>query len=357
MISSILRTRWPVFSTPGNLNFFNHTAQYVKQIHKGHRAAVLEYGLSGPGHIRRHCLILQPSIGVITNVGTAHIGHFGGDVRRLAFAKSELIRYMKPTGIAFVNRDDQNTKHLRFGRFRGRIFTVGITREADYRATKIRFVRGGMVFRVKLHGQEHTFFIPIYGRHHVYNALFAIGVADQLGFRPAQMKLGLRRYKRLGRRLTFYQLGRGVQLIDDSFSANPNAVKAAIDVLQAVGTGTKAAVLGSMLEMGKLTVSGHRGVGRYAATHGVQYLFTYGQAARHIGAGATAAGMPKARIRHFTRQAALHRFLAAWLRPNQTLLVKGSHAMGMWRTADFLRRTTKPWRVPMRRTDRRTKAH
>ncbi|MCL6443738.1 MAG: UDP-N-acetylmuramoyl-tripeptide--D-alanyl-D-alanine ligase [Alicyclobacillus sp.] len=338
MLASILGTRWKILKSVGNMNFYNHTMRYRRMVTPAHKALVLEYGMSGAGHIRRHCQIIRPNMAIITNIGTAHLGAFGGSVKRLAAAKSELIQHMDKTGTLVTNADDANSKLLNRQGFTGKQLTVGMKQPADYRATNVRYTTGGMVFRVLLHGQEESFFIPIYGVHQVYNALNAIAIADQLGFSPANMRLGLRRYHRMSRRLTVHRLGYGIHVIDDSYSANPNAAKAAIDVLTNIGKGRTIAVFASMLALGPYSVRGHREVGKYVAKHGVYRLYTYGALAKHIEAAAVQAGMRADRVHHFTSRTALHRHLWKHLERNCTVLVKGSHAMDMKETVEWLRR-------------------
>lgn len=336
MLASILKTRWNVFKSVGNMNFYNHTMKYKKQITPKHRAVVLEYGMSGAGQIKRHCQVIRPNISIITNIGTAHIGSFGGDIRRLAAAKSELILYMKQTGLLVLNRDDKNSRLLLTKSFRGKILYVGMKNKADYRATHVQYAPGGMRFKVFLNGREEPFFIPTYGVHHVYNALSAIAVAHRLGFKPAEIRLGLRRYQRPIRRLQVHRLSRGIVVIDDTFNANPNAAKAALDVLTHVGTGQKVAVLGSMLGMGRYSVKGHQDVGRYAATKKLHRLYTFGSAAQPLSRAAVAAGMPQKNVKHFVNRKALHMHLMNNIGPRTSVLVKGSHAVNMKQTVSFL---------------------
>lgn len=336
MLASILQTRWNVFKSVGNLNFYNHTMMYKRQITPQHQAVVLEYGMSGPGQIKRHCKIIQPNIGIITNVGSAHIGNFGGDVRKLAAAKSELIHYMKPTGMLVLNRDDENSKHLLTTGFKGTKVMVGLSEGSDYRATAVQYRSSGMSFRVLKDGHNSEFFIPIYGRHHVYNALAAIAVAHRLGFRANEIRVGLRRYQRPIRRLQVHKLVQGITVIDDSYSANPHASKAAIDVLDQVGARTNILVLGTMLAMGSYSAKGHRDVGQYAARKRIHRLYTFGHGAKSASTAAVAAGLPASQVRHFTVREALHRDLIKQIQPGTTILIKGSHAMNMKDTVSFL---------------------
>jgi UDP-N-acetylmuramoyl-tripeptide--D-alanyl-D-alanine ligase len=337
MIASILQTRWKVFKSPGNMNHLKSTAKNAKLITSVHRAAVLEYGMTRRGHIRRHCQYVQPNIGVITNVGTAHIGNFGGDTRKVALAKSELIQNMKQTGLLILNADDDNSRYLVTRGFNGKIRHVGVNRKADYQASSITQQGNGLSFQVKLNGTDHAFFVPILGRHNIYNALSAIAAAAELGFSPEEMQKGLRSFRKLGRRLIVYRLPHNIRVIDDTFSANPNAVKAAINVLTQMAKHKKIAVLGTMLEMGVYSAKGHRDVGRYAAQKQIDYLLTYGKEAGQIGKGAIAAGLPAARVFHFVNRDGLHQRLLQLLEANATVLVKGSHRLAMNQTVQFLR--------------------
>ncbi|QSO52741.1 UDP-N-acetylmuramoyl-tripeptide--D-alanyl-D-alanine ligase [Alicyclobacillus curvatus] len=338
MVASVLATRWRIFKSVDNLNFFTHTRQYAKRIQPRHQAVVLEYGMSGAGHIKQHCLAIEPNYSVITNIGSAHIGAFGGDVRKLARAKSEIIRWMKPTGTVVLNKDDRNTSLIDKGRFHGRTVTVGINNSATYQARSVRYSSAGMTFQVPLHGKTEQFTIPIYGRHHVYNALCAIAISDLLGFSPQQIRVGLRRYRRMQRRTTIHRFARNIVLIDDSYSSNPHAAKAAIDTLAQIGKGTKIAVLGSMRALGSYAGKGHREVGQYIAGKNISRLYTYGVLAKQIGTAAVKAGMPASHVIHFAKQDALHRHLLSHLTANTTILVKGSHAVRLMDTADLLKR-------------------
>jgi len=338
MIASILRRKYRTFKTEGNQNLPNFILWQKRKISPAHRVLVLEYGMSTAGHIRRSCQIIRPNIGVITTVGTAHIGNFGGSLHRLARAKSELIHGMAPYGKLFLNADNPQSKLLQTRGFKGAIYTVGIHRPAHFRARNIRYGSRGMSFTVKLGHQSHQFYIPVLGRHNIYNALFAIAIGYKLGVPPSLIRQGLLTYQKPERRLVVYRLRRQVKVIDDSFSSNPQAAKAAINVLTTIGKGRRIAVLGSMLELGRYTRRGHRMVGAYAARRKVSDLLTYGPATQHIRAAAIQAGLPRRRARHFLSRPALHRHLGRIVTPYSTVLVKGSYKMNMHKTVAFLRR-------------------
>lgn len=337
MIASILRTCWKIYKSAANRNNRQHMMQHAKQIRPYHRAVVLEYGMSYRGNLRRSCKIIQPNMTIITMIGTAHIGNVGGTVKGLIKAKSEIILNMKQTGTLLLNADDENSKSLSKENFNGTIVYAGINNEADYKALDVRFGKQGMFFAVNLAGIYHKFYIPILGEHNVYNALFAIAVADHLGFSPKQIKKGLKNYQKPGGRLRVYNLSKQVRLIDDTFNANPNSVKAAIDVVSKIGKGRNIAVLGSMSELGRYTKRGHKEVGKHLANKNITYLFTYGKAAKIIGKEAIANGFPSRKIKHSINRETLHKLLRGYINSRSTILVKGSHNMRMNKTVRFLK--------------------
>ncbi|WP_411504025.1 UDP-N-acetylmuramoyl-tripeptide--D-alanyl-D-alanine ligase [Brevibacillus centrosporus] len=344
MIADILSRRWNIYKSMYNRNFLGNTRAHIKRIKSEHKAAVLEFGMTNSGHIKKHCQMIQPSMSVITNIGTAHIGNFGGLINGVAMAKSELIRHMKPTGTVFLNMDCEYSRKLTekpyVGAFAGAFVTVGIESEADYRAEDIVMDEKGIHFTCVFGGEREAFYLPMLGEHNIYNALFAIAVSRALGFPIGVVRDGLRSFQAQRKRLTRYRLANNVQVLDDTYSSNPDAAKAAIDVLCQVGSGTKVAVLASMLEMGNYEVVGHEDVGRYLSEKDVDYLYTIGKSARHIARAAIRSGFPSNRVIHCQTKARLHRLLAKRIGPDTSFLVKGSHRLKMGETVLFLCKET-----------------
>jgi UDP-N-acetylmuramoyl-tripeptide--D-alanyl-D-alanine ligase len=338
MVVSILRRKFRVFKTKGNYNAPYHTRKYAKEIKQGvYGAVVLEYGMNGLGQIKRHCKYVRPDLGVITNVGTAHIGKIDGTVQGIARAKSELIHQMNPSGTLFINADDVNSKYLAISSFPGKVVRVSMEGKADYVAKQFRYSGNGMAFVVHLRGQDFEFFIPTFGFHNIYNALFAIAIADKLGISVGTMQVGLRSFLHPGQRLAMHRLRNGVQLIDDTFSSNPHAAKAAIKVLKEIGHTPTIAVLGGMREMGSYSSRGHREVGAFVASKKVDYLFTFGDEARQIREGAISNGYSADRAKHFANRNELHRAIVRVINEGATILVKGSHGVHMEITSKFIR--------------------
>lgn len=334
-ISSILKTRMNIFESKDYWNTTEHTKKHADEIDSTHEAVVLEYGMAYPGVITEHCSIIQPNISVVTNIGLAHIGNFGGDIKKIAHAKSELIHGMKQTGLLFVNADDQNSAYLETNQFQGRIITTGIKKPADYKAYDVSYSENGMTFKMVLQNEECVFFIPIFGEHHVYNAVNAVAVADCLGFSPLEIKAGLF-FRKPPRRMTVYHLTNSITMIDDTVHSHPQAVMAAIDVLKNIAPARKIAVLGQMRELGDLRDEQYKKVGKYLAEQNIDVIITYGYRADAIGAGAIESSFPPKSVKHFLDKDLMHNYLLALLQEKDTILVKGASKTNMFDTVAFL---------------------
>lgn len=334
-IASILSKKWSIFESKDYWNTTEHTKKHKELINDSHKAVVLEYGMAYPGVITNHCKIIQPNMSVVTNIGLAHVGNFDGDIKGVARAKSELIQGMDQKGLLILNNDDANSKWLLTDEFKGTIKTIGIHKQADYMANQVTYKEDGMAFQVKLHNKQYEMFIPILGEHHVYNALNAIAIADQLNFSPEDIKAGLV-FKKPPRRLTLYHCRDDILLIDDTVHSHPQGVRAALDVLVEVAKGRKIAIIGQMRELGDLREEEYRKLGAYIAQKKIDQLITYGFRTEEIGAAAKRNGMALANIHHFINKDNLHDFLKGLVKEGDTILVKGASKTNMFETVQFL---------------------
>lgn len=343
MVSSIIQRRWKVFKSYENGNDVWFTSQYVKQIDPTYDALVLEYGMTHAGNITEHCKLIQPNIGIITNVGIAHIGNFEDQEFGVIAAKSELIKGMKSDGILFLNEDDLNSKLLDKGDFRGEILSIGIQNKANYQAREIYYTENGMNFRVEMDGMDCPFYIPIFGKHNVYNALFAIAVSHRLGLSINDIRLGLENFYQTFGRLTIYRLKNEITIINDTFNAKPDAMKEAINVLSNIGKDTKIAILGCMFDLGIHEEQAYRDIGSYAGSCKIDYLYTVGEGTKIIGEAANQSGIADENVKHFHSIDELHQTLVGQIKEKTTVLIKGYFGMEnamrvkMIDTAMFLR--------------------
>jgi UDP-N-acetylmuramoyl-tripeptide--D-alanyl-D-alanine ligase len=336
LIASVLQTKWNILKTEDNNNLPLNTKSIAKRYNSSYQAILVELGMGKPGAGERHCKFLTPNISIITNIGTAHYGNLGNSFAATAKNKSSLIKLMNQRGILLINNDDKNSKFLETNKFPGKIITIGINTNADYRARDITFLTNGMSFFVN--NDLKPYFIPVFGVHNVYNALFAFAVASHLKFTKDDIRGGFKAYKPPIKRLNFYPLKHDSILIDDTANANPQSMQTAIDVLAKVGKHKKKiVVLGDMLELGNYTTEGHEEVGRYLAKNRIDAIFTFGSASKSIQKAAIKARTPIRSTQHFEDRVKLHAALKSFIEPNSIILVKGSSSMKMDETVKFIK--------------------
>ena len=329
LLAGLLAGHAPTVATAGSFNNELGLPYTVLRATAETRYLVLEMGARGIGHIRYLCEIAPPSIGVVLNVGTSHIGEFGSQ-DAIARAKGELVEALPPTGLAVLNADDPRVLAMR-DRTRAPVVTVGESAGADLRATDVTLdARGRASF--DLDGTRIT--LAAAGRHQVGNALLAIAAARHLGAPIAPISA-----VRIAseRRMDVFDRADGSTVVDDSYNANPASMAAALRALVTIGAGRRTvAVLGYMAELGEQERSGHEEVGRLAAELGVDRLIAVGHDAAPLRDGAAAVARWGGESVQVTDQEAAVAWLRAHLLPGDVVLVKGSRYR-TWQVADALR--------------------
>ncbi|MDR6225275.1 UDP-N-acetylmuramoyl-tripeptide--D-alanyl-D-alanine ligase [Desmospora profundinema] len=287
MITSVLMQKYRTLKSYDNNNVAQALPSNLVRLSPFHQVVVLEMGMACLGNIRKHCMLTKPSIGVVTNVGEAHVGSLGNSLENVVQAKQELVDGLRPGGVLILNADDPGSKRLNTARFRGKILRFGVKNPATVRGKDIQFTRDGMSFRVK--GVSYQ--IPIWGKHNVYNALAAIAVAEHLGIPAPFVQKGLRNFSVPSMRLQRIKGIGNRLLINDTYNANPTAMIAGLSVLKNVaGKSHSVAVLGDMHDLGKFSLQGHRRVGKRVAKLNPSALITVGPRSVQIAKEAAAAG-------------------------------------------------------------------
>ncbi len=300
-----------------------------------HRVVVLEMAMRGLGQIAELVEIAQPSIGVVTTIGEAHL-EFLGSRENIARAKGELIVGLPPDGVAVLNRDDEWVARLA-PLSRARVMTYGLDGEADVSASHVRFEPAGMAFRLSVGGRHANVHLPAWGRHNVSNALAAAAVGVTQGLDVATIGAGCAAWKAPKMRLEPVRVG-DVLILNDAYNSSPASAHAAFDVLEDVARGARMlAVLGAMKELGPHSAEMHRAVGTDIARRHIAALLTVGEGAEAIGEGAVAGGMDRARVEHVGTVAQAAGRLREMLQPKDVVLVKGSRAVEMERIVETLR--------------------
>jgi UDP-N-acetylmuramoyl-tripeptide--D-alanyl-D-alanine ligase len=329
MIAAILRRQYgdTVLATRGNLNNDIGLPLTLLGLAAGQRAAVIEMGMNHPGEIAYLTQIGAPTVAVVTNAQRAHLAGMG-DMNQIAREKGSIFAGLGAGGVAVVNADDAYAGLWRRMAGRNPLLTFGIERGADVRAV-VR--QQGLTTLLSLWtpvGQaELKLAVP--GRHNARNALAAAAACLAAGIPLAAVVAGLEGFAGLKGRLQRRQGRAGAVVLDDTYNANPDSVRAGIDVLAAT-IGRKVLVLGDMGEIGEASGQYHDEIGGYAKSQGVDRLLAFGdasqQAVRNFGEGA----------RHFCDIEKLIAAVNKQLGPETTVLVKGSRFMKMERVADAI---------------------
>ncbi len=314
-----------VLKTQGNLNNLIGVPLTLLGLSGSERYAVIEMGMNAPGEIRRLTAIADPDVGIITNVGPAHLEGLGS-VEGVARAKGELFATMRPTATAIVNVEDPHVAGLGAA-FAGRVVRFGAG--TDVAADGIRCdARGAAAFTLHLGGDAIDVQLQIPGRHNVMNALAAAAAATAVGVPPKAVRAGLHAATSVGGRMRVVPLASGVTIVDDSYNANPASVAAALRSLADAPATRRIAVLGDMLELGAASVEQHRQVGMLAGTVGLTALYLHGDFAADTARGA-ATTMAADAIHVASDHATIARALSADTRRGDWILVKGSRGQRM----------------------------
>ena len=321
MIASVLSERSRVFKTPGNLNSQLGVAETLFSLQEDHGAAVLELGMNQAGELNRLARMTRPSVGVITNVGPAHIEFFES-IEGIARAKGEILDHLPVDGHAVLNADDPLVMK-QAGRSPAPVTTFGRSAGTDVRLARSRTELSGSTFALS---DGASFRINLMGEHQVMNAVAAVAVGRLFGIDDSGIARALRHVESTPMRMEYRKVG-AVHLINDTYNANPSSMKAALDALAATA-GRKLVVLGDMLELGETGKAAHREVGRHAAEV-AERIITAGELARDIAEAAVEAGMPASRVVACSSSDQAAAEVLEKIRDGDVILVKGSRGMRM----------------------------
>jgi UDP-N-acetylmuramoyl-tripeptide--D-alanyl-D-alanine ligase len=325
MIAEVLSSRLKVLKSPRSFNNLIGVPLSLFQLNSRHQALVIELGMSSPGEIGTLTRISNPSLGVITNVGPAHLESMES-VEKIARAKFELPDNMSSPKTLILNADDPILAKRAIQKKRDeKVISFGVENKADFNADRIELNGNGYIsFRVN---RELIINLRLLGIHNVYNALAAFAVGTLLKLDPEEIKRKLERYLPSDLRMELVRI-RGIRVINDSYNANPVSVQKALETLKEIKTrGRRIAVLGDMLELGEKAKDFHLKIGRKVAQSGLDLLVVVGELARFIAEGAREAHMSSRDILTFESNQQAGIFLLENLKEGDLLLVKGSRRM------------------------------
>lgn len=319
MVSAVLSRKYKVLKTPENLNNEIGVPLTVLSLREEHEAAVIEMGISDFSEMSRLADIVRPDICLMTTVGYCHLENLG-DLNGVLRAKSEVFSFMKASGVAVVNGDnellsafDPGMKKITFGLGEHNDFIAKNIENCGFDGISCDIVSDSLSIRAS---------IPAFGVHMALSALAAAAIGTELGVSAEDIRLGLTDYAPVGGRANIRHAG-GITVINDCYNANPNSVAASLTSLCSVG-GRRVAILGDMNELGGESAKLHEDIGKKAAQLGLDVLLACGTLSENTYNGFISAGGRKAE--YFRDKASLISGLASLVSVGDTVLVKASHS-------------------------------
>ncbi|MGI6128646.1 MAG: UDP-N-acetylmuramoyl-tripeptide--D-alanyl-D-alanine ligase [bacterium] len=338
----VLTGQFSTLKNPGNLNTEVGLPLTLFNLEPEHQIAVVELGMRGPGQIAQLAQVARPEVGVITNIGVAHIELLGSQ-KNIAQAKGELLEYLPSDGLAVLNGDDP---FVRSQAIRSRCPAVffGMGPNNDFRAANIETMgTAGLSFDVTGPSGSERVRLPLLGRFNVLNSLAAMAVGHHFGLTLSEMADALSQVKPPAMRLNLIKRSDGTLIIDDVYNSNPVSMRGALQTLVDLAAGKRTVVIvGDMLELGDWGPQAHREVGDQAAKQGVDCIITSGPLARLAAEGAIDAGMDSKRV--FACQDAVEAAQIAvnQVQPGDVVLVKASRGMYFERIVSALMQERRP---------------
>lgn len=288
------------------------------------QAAVLEMGMSLPGEMGIISRIARVNVAVVTNIGISHIESLGSR-DRICQEKLHITDGMEPDGLLVLNGDDDMLRKYGPGQPFRKVW-YGMGEDCDYRAVDVCTEENRAVFRIVRNGRKYPIRLNVPGMHNVMNSLAAVAVAHELGVPMEQAVEAVESFHGFSRRLEFLEAG-GLKLIDDSYNACPDSMKAALQVLDSVECrGKRIAVLADMWELGPDSPKFHYETGVFGGSLGIREYLMIGERAREIGRGVEET-CPDAHVRYFMDNEAAAAVLKEIAGPEDLILLKGSNGM------------------------------
>lgn len=325
IIANVVRTQYKTLQTEGNQNNAIGLPTTLLKL-KDHEAVVVESGMNHLGEIRYLGKIAKPTVAVITNIGTAHIG-FLGSRENILKAKLEILENLKPGGYIVINNDNDMLNKWAKEDTKYKKYTFGIEEKSDVMAYNIKVSEDYSTYNVKINNKEYFVKVPVSGKHFVYNSLCAIAVGNLLNIAPENIIKGIETFTLTKNRMEVNKIKDDVTVINDAYNASYDSMKAAIEYLQGLPGGRKIAVLGDMFELEKYSEEIHRKVGIEVFTHKIDMLVTVGNESKYIAEEVKYLGMPKENVTSFNTTEEATDYLNNILRKNDVVLLKAAHGM------------------------------
>ena len=332
MIAGIAGIKRNVIKAQGNFNNLVGAPLTLLNLNDQHDVIILEMGTNRRGEIKRLTRIAEPDIGLITNIGPAHLEGLKS-LEMVKEEKCDLFHTMAASGTAIINLDDEALRGT-IDIWRGKSITFGLRPDADVSAENI-ISHGiqGVSFTLRIGGERKEIHLTTAGEHNICNALAAAATSWALGIEQPIICQGLMAFRPVPGRMEICQLQNGAFIINDTYNANPASVREALRTLRDLkGSHNSTVILGDMLELGDRTEEMHEEIGSLMADTGVGTIFLRGKLSKAAAAGAFKRNMKANRTFFFETPDEVIPHLKATLKKGDWVLVKGSRMMKMEET-------------------------
>ena len=330
IIYSVVSQKYKTLKTQGNMNNHIGMPMTILGLEK-HEALVIEMGMNHFGELRKLTQIAKPTIAVITNVGTAHIGNLGSRENILK-AKLEILEGLQENGSVVINNDNDLLNKWQAENKKYKVITYGINNKSTNIAQNITYNDNGSKY--ELYPEKQIIAVPVGGEAFVYNSLAAISVGKILNIPMSKIIEGIKKFELSKMRLDIQKTKKGYTVINDCYNANYDSMKSAIEYLKAFKANRKIAVLGDMLELGEFAKELHEKVGKIVAENNIDILITVGNEAKNIADVAKENGVTH--IYKFDNNQEAIKQLEKLLVVDDAVLIKASNSMNFKEIVDVL---------------------
>lgn len=326
IIASVMSKKYTTLKTEGNYNNEIGLPLTILKL-KDHEAAVIEMGMSSFGEISLLTNIAKPTTAVITIIGSSHIGELGSRENILK-AKLEILEGLDSKGSLIINNDNDllhkwntenidNHKHI----------TYGIENKSDFMAQNIKIEKESSSFEIKYQGKTYNVIVPVGGQHFIYNSLCAICVGLEYGIDIDDIIKGISEFQLTKRRMEVLKNTNNVTIINDSYNASYESMKAALEYISKVDSNKKIAVLGDVLELGNFSKEMHEKIGEEVVKNKIDVLITVGKEAENISNRVIELGKSKDDVYHLGNNEEAVKIIKQISKEGDIVLIKASNGM------------------------------
>lgn len=326
IVYSVVSKKYKACKTQGNYNNHLGVPLTILSLKDDDEALVIELGMNHFGEISLLSNIAMPTMSIITNIGTSHIDNLGS-MEGIRKAKLEILEGMTGKNVIINGDDKMLIPVLDELKNNYDVKTVSIDNDGDYKG--INLVEDVFSSKFDIESKLNDIIVNVGGKVYVYNAIVAYVVGKLLNINDSDIKEGIADFKLSFHRLEKKMMSNGVIVIDDTYNANPEAVRASISILSRVKDRRRILIFGNMFGLGEYTEELHSELGKDVVDNNINILVTIGDYAKLVGESAISLGMNKDNVINFKEEMECYQFLDELIDSNDIILVKGSHAMNM----------------------------